>query len=59
MAIKIVIVVVFLLTAFLVYAVWPYNKRKERMQVFKAQYIAHRGLYDNDGPARVFNTSNS
>lgn len=51
MAIKIGICIVFLLIVFLVYAVWPYNKRKDRMQVFKAQYIAHRGLYDNDGDA--------
>jgi hypothetical protein len=36
MAIKIIIFSVLLLAAFLVYAAWPYNKRKERMQVFKS-----------------------
>ncbi len=51
MAIKITIFAILVLAVFLVYAAWPYNKRKERMQIFKAQYIAHRGLYDNDGPA--------
>ena len=45
---QIVVAVIIVLLAFLVYAAWPYNKRRDRMQVFKAQYIAHRGLYDND-----------
>lgn len=49
MLVQFVPVVIILIVAFFVYAPWPYNKRKDRMQVFKAQYIAHRGLYDNRG----------
>lgn len=48
---SIIAIVILVLIALFGLAVRPNNKRKDRMEVFARQYIAHRGLHDNKSDA--------
>ncbi len=47
----ILIYLLFLLLVLYIVAIWPGRSRKERMELYARQPIAHRGFHDNSGPA--------
>ena len=48
---QILIYILFVLLVLYIVAIWPGKSRKERMELYARQPIAHRGLHDNSGPA--------
>ena len=48
---ELTVFIIFALTALWLAAVWPGRGRRERMQTFSKQLIAHRGLHNNKGDA--------